>query len=160
MQAIVCVSKNWGIGRDGRLLFHLSADLKRFHALTAGKTVIYGYNTLLTFPGEKPLPERRNILLSRRDISVPGATVAHSIEEAVALAGDDAIVIGGASVYVALLDRCDRVFVTAVDAEREADSYFPDLDHNPAWRRAGESEWFEEKGLRFRYIDYERVERN
>ena len=154
MTAIVCVSQNWGIGRDGALLFRISADLKRFKALTVGKTVILGRKTLDTFPGGKPLKDRRNIVLSRRELDIPGAEIAHSFEEAAALGGDDAIVIGGASVYMALLARCDRVYVTKVDAAPDADSFFPDLDDNPDWRVASESEVFEENGLKFRFVDY------
>ena len=154
MTAIVCVSKSWGIGRDGALLFRISADLKRFKALTVGKTVILGRKTLDTFPGGKPLKDRRNIVLSRRELDIPGAEIAHSFEEAAALGGDDAIVIGGASVYMALLSRCDRVYVTKVDAAPDADSFFPDLDDNPDWRVASESEVFEENGLKFRFVDY------
>lgn len=156
MTAIVCVSQNWGIGRDGALLFRISADLKRFKALTVGKTVILGRKTLDTFPGGKPLKDRRNIVLSRRELDIPGAEIAHSFEEAAALGGDDAIVIGGASVYMALLSRCDRVYVTKVDAAPDADSFFPDLDDNPDWRIASENEVFEENGLKFQFVDYVR----
>ena len=154
MTAIVCVSQSWGIGRDGALLFRISADHKRFRTLTVGKTVILGHKTLDTFPGGKPLKDRRNIVLSHRDLDVPGAEIAHSFDEAAALGGDDAIVIGGASVYMALLNRCDRVCVTQVDADAEADSFFPRLDRSPDWHVGAESEEMEENGLRFRFIDY------
>ena len=147
MTAIVCVSRSWGIGRDGALLFRISADHKRFRALTVGKTVILGHKTL---------KDRRNIVLSHRDLDVPGAEIAHSFDAAAALGGDDAIVIGGASVYMALLSRCDRVYVTKVDADPDADSFFPNLDDNPDWRIESESETFEENGLKFRYVDYVR----
>ena len=156
MTAIVCVSQNWGIGRDGALLFRISADHKRFRALTVGKTVILGHKTLDTFPGGRPLKDRRNIVLSHRDLDVPGAEIAHSFDAAAALGGDDAIVIGGASVYMALLSRCDRVYVTKVDADPDADSFFPNLDDNPDWRIESESETFEENGLKFRSVDYVR----
>ena len=125
MTAIVCVSRSWGIGRDGALLFRISADHKRFRTLTVGKTVILGHKTLDTFPGGKPLKDRRNIVLSHRDLDVPGAEIAHSFDAAAALGGDDAIVIGGASVYMALLSRCDRVYVTKVDADPDADQLLP-----------------------------------
>lgn len=155
MQAIVCVSKSWGIGNEGDLLFRISADLRRFRALTTGKTVIYGYKTLLTFPHAQPLPNRRNIILSRRDITVPGAEIAHSPAEAAALAGeDDAFVIGGASVYVAMLPLCSRALVTRVDADAPADSFFPDLDRNPDWRLDAVSGPFTESGLTFDYAEY------
>ena len=156
MTAIVCVSKSWGIGRDGALLFLISDDHKRFRSLTVGKTVILGHKTLDTFPDGRPLKDRRNIVLSHRDLDVPGAEIARSFDAAAALGGDDAIVIGGASVYMALLSRCDRVYVTKVDADPDADSFFPNLDDNPDWRIESESETFEENGLKFRYVDYVR----
>ncbi len=156
MTAIVCVSRSWGIGRDGALLFHISADHKRFRAMTLGRTVILGRKTLETFPGGRPLKDRRNIILSHRALAVPGAEVVHSFAEAAALGGDDAIVIGGASVYMALLDRCERVYVTMVDADAEADSFFPCLANSPDWRVERESEVMEENGLKFQYIDYVR----
>ena len=156
MTAIVCVSQNWGIGREGALLFHISADLKRFKSLTVGRTVILGRKTLDTFPGGRPLKDRRNIVLTRRERSIPGAEIVHSFDEAIALGGDDALVIGGASVYMALLARCDRVYVTKVDADPDADSFFPNLDDNPDWHIDSESEVFEENGLKFQYVDYVR----
>lgn len=154
MQAIVCVSKNWGIGCDGQLLFHISADQKRFRALTEGKTVILGSRTLRTFPGGRPLKNRRNIILTRSETVFDGAETVHSSDEAIRLAGEDAIVVGGASVYTLLLPHCDRVLVTKVDAQPSADSFFPNLDTHPAWRVDSESETMEEDGLRFRYVDY------
>ena len=149
MPAIVCVSQSWGSGRDGALLFRISADHKRFRTLTVGKTVILGHKPLDTIPGGKPLKDHR-------DLDVPGAEIAHSFDAAAALGGDDAICIGGASVYMALLSRCDRVYVTKVDADPDADSFFPNLDDNPDWRIESESETFEENGLKFRYVDYVR----
>ena len=156
MQAIVCVSKEWGIGLDNELLFHISADLRRFRALTTGRTILLGHRTLLSLPGGKPLPDRRSIVLTHRAQEISGVETAASVEEALALAGDDAVVIGGASVYNAFLPYCDRVFVTLVDAAPEADAFFPNLSANPNWRIAEESAPMEENGLTFRYIDYVR----
>lgn len=154
MQAIVCVSENWGIGRDGNLLFRISADLKRFRELTVGKTVVLGSRTLRTFPDGKPLPDRRSIVLTRSEAPIEGAELAHSRQNALDLAGPDAVVIGGASIYTLLLPYCDRVRVTRVFAAPEADSYFPNLDAHPDWRVESESEVMEENGLKFQYIDY------
>ena len=154
MQAIVCVSENWGIGVDGDLLFRISADMKRFKELTVGKTVIYGKRTLKTFPGGKPLPDRRNIVLTHSEEPIEGAELAHTPEEAVALAGDDAIVIGGASVYTQMRPYFDRVRATKVFAAPKADSFFPNLDKHADWRIESEGEILEENGLKFQYIDY------
>ena len=115
MTAIVCVDKNWAIGRDNALLFHISADLKHFRALTTGKTVVMGKNTLLSLPGGRPLPNRRNLVVSTTMAPREGVEIARSIEEAAALAGEDAVLMGGAQLYRALLPRCERVLVTQVD---------------------------------------------
>ena len=99
MTAIVCVDKNWAIGRDNALLFHISADLKRFKALTTGKTVVMGKNTLLSLPGGRPLPDRRNLVVSTTMAPREGVEVARSIEEAAALAAG--YLLGGpVSLYV------------------------------------------------------------
>ena len=156
MRCVAAVCSDWGIGHEGRLLVRNREDMRRFVALTNGNVVVMGRATYESLPGRRPLKDRRNIVLSHRDLDVPGAEIAHSFDAAAALGGDDAIVIGGASVYMALLSRCDRVYVTKVDADPDADSFFPNLDDNPDWRIESESETFEENGLKFRYVDYVR----
>lgn len=157
MTAIVCVDKNWAIGRENRLLFRISADLKHFRALTTGKTVVMGKNTLLSLPGAKPLPDRRNLVVSTTMAPREGVEVARSVGEAAALAGEDAVLMGGAQLYRALLPHCERVLVTQVDAAAEgADAFFPNLDAAPDWTVETVGEWQEENGLRFRYVDYVR----
>lgn len=150
MTAIVCVDKNWAIGRENRLLFRISADLKHFRALTTGKTVVMGKNTLLSLPGAKPLPDRRNLVVSTTMAPREGVEIARSVGEAAALAGEDAVLMGGAQLYRALLPRCERVLVTQVDAAAEgADAFFPNLDAAPDWTAETVGEWQEENGLRF-----------
>ena len=156
MNAIVVTDKQWAIGRSGDLLFSLPGDMKRFRTLTASGALIMGRKTLDSFPGGRPLKDRRNIVLTRRERSIPGAEIVHSFDEAIALGGDDALVIGGASVYMALLDRCERVCVTKVYASADADSFFPCLDSSPDWRIEHESEMLEENGLKFQFVDYVR----
>ena len=157
MTAIVCVDKNWAIGRENALLYHISADLRRFKALTTGKTVVMGRNTLLSLPGAKPLPNRRNVVVSTTMAPREGLTVARSAVEAAALAGADAVLMGGAQLYRALLPRCARVLVTQVDVAAEgADAFFPDLDADPDWTVETAGAWQEENGVRFRYVDYVR----
>ena len=158
MQAIVAVDENWGIGREGQLLFHLKADLARFRALTVGHTVIMGRKTLLSLPGGRPLPKRRNIVLSRDPSFAPqGTETAHSAEEAARMAEKDAFCIGGGSVYRQLLPWCDRIYVTRVFASAAADTFFPDLDSDPRWSVAEQSEIMEENGLRFQYVTYSKI---
>ena len=158
MTAIVCVDKNWAIGKENRLLFHISADLRRFRALTAGRTVVMGKNTLLSLPGAKPLPDRRNIVVSRTLPPREGMELARDVDEAAELAGENAVLIGGAQLYRALLPRCCRALVTQVDVAAEgADAFFPNLDADGAWAAETVGTWQEENGLRFRYVDYVRV---
>lgn len=158
MKAIVAVDTNWAIGKDGDQLCYLSADLKRFKELTTGHPVILGRKTLSTFPGARPLKGRRNMILSRDpDFQVEGAEVYHNVESLLAQAPGDSFVIGGGSVYRALLDYCDTVYVTKISRGFPADTWFPDLDEDPAWRVAGVEDPLEENGIPFRYVTYERV---
>lgn len=154
MNAIAAISENGGIGRDNALLFRIRADLQRFKALTSGHTVIMGRKTLQSLPGGRGLPHRRNIVITRDpDFTAERAEIVHSVDEALALAEEDAFVIGGASIYQAMLPYCDRVYLTEVYAAAEADVFFPSLD---GWQVVHRSAMQEEDGLRFRYIDYAR----
>ena len=160
MNVIVAVDQNWAIGKDGDQLVYLSEDLKRFKSLTTGHPVILGRKTLATFPGGRPLKGRRNLILSRNtDFAPEGAEVFSDVETLRAAAPEDAFVIGGASVYRALLDRCDTAYVTKLDRAYEADCWFPNLDEDPAWTLAEESEAMEHEGLPFRYTVYRRTGR-
>lgn len=160
MNAIVVADRSWAIGRDGGLLFSLPTDMKRFRSLTMGGAVILGRKTLESFPGGRPLPKRKNIVITRRkDLQVDGAVVVSSLAEALDAAGDtppDQIwVIGGGSVYTALLERCKRVYLTKVDAQAEdPDTFFPNLDKLPGWEVEHESEPVEENGLTFYFVEY------
>ena len=155
LEAIVAVNRDWGIGVHGTQSVVLRADRKRFRAVTDGRTVIVGRRTLADFPGGRPLPNRRNIVLTRSDLTIDGAEVAHTAEEAIALAGDGrCLVIGGASVYRALLPYCERIHVTKIDVCPPSDSFFLDLDLSPDWEIERESDVMEENGVRFRFVDY------
>ena len=155
MYAIVAVSESWGIGKDNQLLFHIGADLKRFQALTSGHTVIMGRKTLQSLPGGRGLPNRRNLVLTTsRDFVPQRAETVPSVAAAVFDGGAEAFVIGGETVYRQFLPLCDRVYVTRVFADPEADAFFPDLDADPCWQVDKTSEILEEDGLRFQYVDY------
>ena len=157
MNLIVAADRRWAIGRGGDQLVYLSADLKRFKALTTGHAVILGRKTLSTFPGGRPLKGRRNLILSRNPgFACEGAEVFSDPEALRAAAPEDAFVIGGGSVYAALLPWCGAAHVTKIDAEFQADTWFPDLDADPAWEIAGEEPPLEQDGLRFRYVTYVR----
>ena len=158
MNAIVVADRNWAIGRNNGLLFSLPGDMKHFRTLTSGGTVIMGRRTLDSFPGGRPLPKRRNIVITRDpDFCRDGCEIVHRPEEALALAGDgdDVWLIGGGSIYAALLDRCRRACVTLVDtAAPEADVFFPNLDALPAWAVEHTGEPITENGLTYRFVDY------
>ena len=158
MQAIVAVSQSWGIGKGGQLLFRISADLRRFKALTTGHTVIMGRKTLESLPGGRGLPNRRNLVLTRQEDFIPDrAEAVHSLEALLALADSNAFVIGGQEIYEQLLPYCTRVYVTKVLSDAPADAFFPNLDKDPHWRAVSAGEIQEENGLPFQYAEYERV---
>ena len=124
---VVARARNGVIGRDGGLPWHLPADLRRFKALTLGRPMVMGRKTFESFPA--PLPGRRHIVLTRdRGWSAAGAEVAHSVNDALALAGGDVSVIGGAEVFALFLDRADRVELTEVHAAVEGDTIVPAFD--------------------------------
>ena len=158
MYLIAAVDQNWAIGKDGDQLCYIPADLKRFQALTSGHAVILGRKTLATFPGGRPLKNRRNLILSRDPSFAPeGAEVFRDLDSLRSAAPADAFVIGGGSVYRALLPFCDRAYLTKLARTWPADVFFPNLDADPAWRVAEESAPLEHQGLVFRYVTYERV---
>ncbi len=155
MNVIVVVDENWAIGKDGDQLCYISADLKRFRALTTGHPVILGRKTLATFPNGRPLKNRRNLILSRNpEFEVEGGEVYHDMQSLLDNAPDDAFVIGGSSVYEALIDQCSIALVTKIHGSYPADCHFPNLDENPNWVVAETSEIQEEDGVFFHYETY------
>lgn len=177
MKAIVAVDKNWGIGRDNDLLFHLPGDQKFFRETTKGGIIIIGRRTLESFPGGRPLPNRTNIVITRNeDYQAEDCIICHSPEEAAAVAetldlegavmdenepasredSTSIFVSGGGEIYRMMLPWCDEVLVTRIDAELEADTTFPDLDADPDFELAWESEPQEEQGISYRFTSYKR----
>ena len=158
MDAIVAVYSDWGIGDGGTQPVVLKADRAHFRQVTEGNAVIVGRKTLSDFPGGRPLKNRFNIVVTRQDIRIEGAQVVHSTEEALAAAEEHprCLVIGGASVYRQFYPHCDRVFLTKIDLAPHSDSFFPNLDADPAWVCTDQGEWLEEDGLRYCFCTYER----
>lgn len=160
MDLIVAVGADWGIGKEGDLLFSIPEDMKYFRTMTQGKVVVMGRKTLESLPGGKPLKNRTNLVLSQNpDYTVEDAQVCQSIDEvrkAVrAYAEDDVMVIGGAGIYRALLPYCKRAYVTHVDAIAPADTCFPDLTKEPGWALTQTGEQQEHEGLHYRFCVYE-----
>ena len=159
MNLIVAVYEDWGIGRDGTQPIALSADRKFFRETTRGAMVIVGRRTIEDFPGQKPLPGRVNVALTRQDVQIPGFTVCHSPEEAVELAktAERAMVIGGGSIYRQMLPYCDAAYVTKVHCTIESDTFFPNLDEDPRWVMAEVLQSGEEDGISYEMCLYKRV---
>ena len=157
MNLIVAVDQNWAIGKGGDQLIYIPEDLKRFKTLTTGHPVILGRKTLATFPGGRPLKGRDNLILSATPgYQVEGAKIYPNLESLLAESPEDAFVIGGESVYRALLSYCDTAYVTKIDAEFPADRYFPNLDEDPAWTVSEESDMMEQNDIKFKYVTYTR----
>lgn len=158
MDAIVAVYSDWGIGCEGTQPVVLKADRAHFRELTVGAAVIVGRKTLSDFPGGKPLKNRHNIVVSRQDMEIEGAELVHSVEEALEAAKghERCLVIGGASIYKAFYPHLDRVYVTKIKSTPHSDSFFPDLDADPAWRCTEEGPWLSEDSLRYCFCTYER----
>lgn len=160
MNVIVAADLRWGIGKGGDQLCYIPADLRRFKALTTGRTVVLGRKTLSTFPGGRPLPGRRNLILSRDPGFRPeGAEVCGDLEALLRAAPEDAFVIGGGQVYRQLLGRCGTAYVTRLEKAFDADAFFPDLDADAAWERVSSEPGGEHEGVAYRYDVYRRTGR-
>ena len=158
MELIVAVYDDWGIGCCGTQPIALSADRKFFREMTKGAMVIAGRKTIADFPGQKPLPGRVNVALTRTVKEIPGFTVCASAEEVLELAGtaDRAMVIGGGSVYRQLLPYCDTAYITKVHTVTESDTYFPNLDEMEDWYVAQTMMSGEENGIAYEMLLYRR----
>lgn len=158
MKAIVAVDKRWGIGKNNGLLFHLPADMKYFRENTTGKVVVMGSNTLLSFPGGKPLKNRTNIVLwpggEKREDCIVADSLAELQEILRAYPPDDVFVIGGGMFYRTMLPYCTEVLVTKVDADGDATVFYENLDLRPEWSCVSASEPVEDGGYRLRFTVY------
>ena len=158
MELIVAVYDDWGIGADGTQPIALSADRKFFREMTRGCMVIAGRRTIADFPGQKPLPGRVNVALSRSTEEIPGFVLCRSPEDAANLAqtAQRAMVIGGGSIYRQMLHLCDTAYVTKVHCTPRSDTFFPDLDGDPEWELADILQSGEENGIAYEMCRYQR----
>ena len=158
MELIVAVYDDWGIGRDGTQPIALSADRKFFRETTRGAMVIVGRRTIADFPGQKPLPGRVNVALTRQNVEIPGFTVVNSPEEAAKLANtaERAMVIGGGSIYKQMLPMCDTAYITKVHVTPDSDTYFPNLDEAADWELREVLQSGEEDGIAYEMCLYKR----
>ena len=155
---VVARAQNGVIGRDGKLPWHISADLKRFKSLTMGSVMVMGRKTFESLPGV--LPGRRHIVLTR-DMSWrdEGVEVAHSLEDAVRLADSERIsVIGGADIFRMFLPLADRIELTEVLADVPGDTFMDDPRESTDFRELSNEEHPQEEGrLPFRFVTLERT---
>lgn len=161
MKTIVNVDKNWGIGIGDKLLNHIPADMKFFKEKTTGNVVVMGKTTFLTFPGQKALPNRVNIVLTTdEEWSAENVITCHSLDELFEQLQrydtNTVFVIGGSKVYEHLLPYCDTAYVTKVETEKEADRFFPNLDETEGWMLVDNGEELDHNGVRYRFTKYKK----
>ena len=168
-QLIAAVDRNWGIGNKGQMLTVIPADQKLFRQETMGKIIVMGYKTFLTFPAQRPLDGRINLILTKKKaLSVKGAEICHSVEEALVridelkqekhLTDVDVVIIGGESVYRQFLPFCDTAQITWIDFSYVADTHMVDLEKE-GWelvRRSGEQTFF---NFCYEFREYRKLEK-
>lgn len=160
MNVIVAVTKDWGIGKDGDQLFYIPQDLAFFRKTTLNKVVIFGRKTLSTFPGQRALAQRENIVLTRNlELSIPNCMALHNIPELLsyikAFQSDDIFVIGGQAVYESLLPYCSTAYVTHIDTLVPATHFFPDLSASAQWSLVAQSDVQHHETLTYRFCTYQ-----
>ncbi len=160
LSIIVAIANNYAIGKDNQLLCHISEDLKLFKKLTFGHTIIMGKNTFYSLP-VKPLPGRRSIVIT----DVPGETItacemAYSINDAINFADNEKenFIIGGASIYRQFFPIVQKLYVTRIHKNFEADTFFPEINQKE-WRLTETSPQKENhpEGLKYDFNVYERI---
>lgn len=158
--SILNCDKKWGIGKKNGLLFSLPLDMKFFRETTKGHVVCMGENTLLSFPGSKPLKNRTNIVLSQDEShNYEGVINVHTFNDflheiAKYSRNDDVFVIGGASIYRQTLPYVDYVLLTKVDADGGAEVFFPNLDEMSEFECVDEGEPLDDNGIKIRFTKY------
>jgi len=157
MNIIVATSSDWGIGINGSQTIVIPDDRDFFKRTTAGGVIIYGRKTYEEIG--KPLPDRKNILLTRdSDYSADGCIIANTVDEAFSeIAGDDpdkVFVIGGGEIYNAFLPFCIRAYVTKIEAAPMSDTFFPNLDALSNWSIERRSIKYESDGISYSIIIY------
>ena len=158
--SILNCDKEYGIGKKNGLLFSLKEDMRYFRNTTLNHVVAMGENTLLSFPGQKPLKNRTNIVLSQ-DIThnYEGVTNVHTFDEFLKLVNDfsrkeDVYIIGGASMYRQTLPYVDYVYLTKVDAIGGAEVFFVNIDENEDFEIVSESEPIQDGEYQIKFVIY------
>lgn len=155
---IAAMGKNRAIGLDGRMPWHLPAELQHFKQATMGKAILMGRKTWQSIG--RPLPGRQNIVISRNsDFTAVGADTAGSLEAALEISeSEDVMVIGGGQLYCLALPHANRMILTLIDIEPEADTWFPRWDSGQ-WEVLGEQNFQadDKNGLAYRIVEFARI---
>lgn len=152
---IVATAKNWAIGVDNQLLWHISADLKRFKALTTAHAIVMGRKTYDSIG--KPLPNRRNIVISRdENLRIDGVEVFNSIESAIEELSNETeiFIIGGAEIYKQTLPLASKIYLTKVIKSYDGDAFFPEIDFSE-WDKTFEDCYLNED-VPYCFVNYKR----
>lgn len=164
MKAILSADRNWGIGYQNKLLVSIPSDMRFFREMTEEKVIVMGRKTLESFPNGLPLKKRINVVLTHdRSYQVKDAVIVHDKEELLEELKkyqEDIFVVGGGSVYELLLPYCDTAYVTRIDMEYQADTFFPDLDQDPEWELTEESDEQTCFDIEFTFTVYRRKQKN
>ena len=156
---IAAVARNRVIGRDNQLIWNIPEDMAHFKALTAGQTVVMGRKTWESLPPRfRPLPGRRNIVVSRQaDYAAPGGEVADSLEGALKLASttETIFVIGGEQIYRQAMAVADRLEITEVALDPEGDAWFPEITAID-WQETARNSPPSQSGTGFSFVTYRR----
>lgn len=164
MKAILSADRNWGIGYQNKLLVSIPSDMRFFREMTEGKVIVMGRKTLESFPNGLPLKKRVNVVLTHdRSYQVKDAVIVHDkdeLMEELKKYQEDIFVVGGGSVYELLLPYCDTAYVTRINMEYQADTFFPDLDQDPEWELTEESDEQTCFDIEFTFTVYRRKQKN
>ncbi len=154
---IAAIDESQGLGKDNELLCHMPADLKYFKQITLNKTIVMGRKTYDSIG--KPLPKRTNIVVSRNTrLFIPGVTITSSLENALSLSSsDETMIIGGASIYAQAIELADKLYITKIHHQFNADAFFPNISLDEWKITSIESHNKDEKNpYDYDFITYER----
>lgn len=162
MNLISSADINWGIGKNNELLFRVREDMAYFKEKTIGKVVVMGHNTFLSLPGQRPLAERTNIVLSTKEnFHVDGVIVCKNevelFKELEKYDTEDIFIIGGASVYEQFLGFCDFAYITQFHSDGNAEKFLPRIDKDNNWKLISQSEEHECNGIKFTFNIYKKI---
>jgi len=168
MNIIAATDNHWGIGKDGELLYRIPEDMRFFREKTLGKVVVMGHSTFQSLPGARPLSDRINVVLTRRDdlkiagcrvVSGDNSNIYRKLSETLRIyPTEDVFIIGGGKIYSLLLDHCRYAYVTKIHADGKADVFLPNLDMMKNWSLAEQSGMKEYQGLAFSFCLYRNAE--